>query len=496
MRDTIPPLASAHLAARLRLIRIAIVAFILLLGAGFTGYLVVDRSDTLNEAREDLTVLSDVLADSVAAQLSIVERQLIGMQRLVAVSLDRPNSAADSAGLIRDVMLEWCRSDPGCMDLLVINASGEIDHWTGAGAPPSVADREYVSVHLNRGVEGLFIGIPTLSRVHIGRWFFAISLAERDVSGRVRRVFVSIRDLSRSFDYASVIRQSRSASFAVVANTGEIYVREPNREQHMGKIIPAVARVIADAPGESRASTLPSRIDGFERVIVTKRLERFALFAAATQVVDDVLAPWQRRAGLIAVLWLLLVVIAVYVGRRLSDDARLQNYLASIDALTGTLNRRALMNEARKEGERRSAGGSLGLMMIDIDHFKRINDNCGHMVGDEVLRRVAAVLRLSSRGTDILGRYGGEEFLLLLPGADERRLAKVGEKLRAAVEAIPALEFGDRPDYPETLTISAGGAILKPGAGTLDSAIGRADRALYKAKNAGRNRVVIDDAAD
>lgn len=491
MSTPLPLYASTQLARRLRLIKAVVWGFVVLLAAGFVGYGFADRSQSLDEARERLTVLANLLSDNIESQLSFVERQMRGMQGLLSLGHGAARPGDDA---IREVLLSWCKNDSACMDLLVLNAAGEIEHWTGPGTPPSIADRDYVRAHLGDDQSGVYVGIPQLSRVHTGRWFFAMSVAERDATGRLLRIYVSIRDLSRSFDYSGLVSYAKSSSFGVMGTAGEVYVREPDRDSHMGKRIPDVDLVLASAPGETKASVLASRLDSVERLIVTRRVARYPLFAAATQSEDGIYGPWRYRAALVGVLWLLLTLVALYVGRRLADDARIQNYLASIDWLTGILNRRALMSEALREQERRAENGGLGLMMIDLDHFKRINDSFGHTVGDEVLRRVAETLRLSCRGSDILGRYGGEEFLLLLPGADEQRIAKVGEKLRAAVEAIPALEFADRSDYPDSMSISVGCAILRGEGESLDHAIARADQALYQAKNAGRNRVVIAPA--
>ena len=487
---------SSPLDRRLRLIRVAVLGFVLLLALGFATYASLDRHQSLDEARERLRVLVNLLAEHIESQMAFVERQLLAMQALSQFS-EGKGKDPDSEALLDTILLKWCRSDPACMDLLAIDAQGRITHWTGTGEPPQVADREYVRAHLAGAPSDVFVGIPQLSRAHEGHWFFAVSLAERDAEGALKRVHVAIRDLSRSFEYASTIGRGAHSSLAVAATSGEVYVREPDRKRHMGKIIPELDRVLPTAPSEVRASTIVSRLDQVERLIAT-RLTRYPLFAAATEATDSIYGQWRNRLVLVISLWLLLTGIAVYVGHRLSDDARLQDYLASIDGLTGILNRRALMSEALRQQERRSesrnAVRGMGLMMLDVDHFKRINDSFGHAVGDEVLRRVAATLRMSARSSDILGRYGGEEFLLLLPGADEGRIAKVGEKLRAAVEAIPALEFSERPDYPETLTISIGGAVLRGDDEALEHAIARADRALYQAKDAGRNRVVIAPA--
>jgi diguanylate cyclase (GGDEF)-like protein len=125
--------------------------------------------------------------------------------------------------------------------------------------------------------------------------------------------------------------------------------------------------------------------------------------------------------------------------------------------------------------------------MIDVDHFKKVNDTYGHAVGDIALRKIAGALQRSVRSIDVVGRLGGEEFVAVLPETGEESAAHVAERLRADVasEKIAVDELQNL-----SLTISIGGAILIPGE-TLTQLLTRADQSLYQAKAAGRNRVVF-----
>lgn len=162
--------------------------------------------------------------------------------------------------------------------------------------------------------------------------------------------------------------------------------------------------------------------------------------------------------------------------------------LASIDELTGVANRRWFTAMANRELERcRRFNHPLGLLMIDVDHFKRVNDTHGHAVGDEVLRAFTRVLEGNLRSVDLLGRLGGEEFAVILPEAEEKAALQTGERLRAAVEA---LQFPFEDGTLLQITTSVGIAILANGGESLDSLLARADAALYEAKRGGRNRVV------
>jgi len=164
---------------------------------------------------------------------------------------------------------------------------------------------------------------------------------------------------------------------------------------------------------------------------------------------------------------------------------------ATRDALTGLNNRQHTLQLGSREVERARRGHfPVSVLMVDIDHFKLVNDERGHMVGDEALKAVSRTLLAQLRASDVLGRLGGEEFLVLLPGEAEADARDVAERLRAAVEGSCAQSVGlTRP-----LTISVGRSLLVPDArpaeDQLAAAIQRADEALYQAKSEGRNRVV------
>ena len=158
------------------------------------------------------------------------------------------------------------------------------------------------------------------------------------------------------------------------------------------------------------------------------------------------------------------------------------------DSLTGLHNRRYLGESlAREESRARRSGQSVGVMMIDIDHFKRCNDTYGHAAGDAVLRAVAQYALSLTRGEDIFCRYGGEEFVLVLVNTSERAVAERAEALRAGVKALQIMHDGQRIG---PITLSIGIAMIPGHAEDGQAALAAADAALYRAKNEGRDRVV------
>ena len=164
--------------------------------------------------------------------------------------------------------------------------------------------------------------------------------------------------------------------------------------------------------------------------------------------------------------------------------------LSITDELTGLYNRRYFNERFEREVQRaRRYNRPLTVLMIDIDYFKNFNDINGHLMGDEILKRVAHTLEYNIRKADILARYGGEEFVIILPEIDKAHALKVAEKLRITIEKkrFPKQEY--QPN--KNLTISLGVASFPEDSDEAKELVDFADRALYKAKADGRNRVMV-----
>ncbi len=172
----------------------------------------------------------------------------------------------------------------------------------------------------------------------------------------------------------------------------------------------------------------------------------------------------------------------------LDEAHRNLKIMATTDALTGLTNRHRIMLRLDEEFERSIRQNSpLCVATIDIDNFKQINDTHGHPFGDEVLKEVAKRMQHSIRRYDIIGRIGGEEFLVIFPGTGTAETQTVAERLRESVEAARlACGSGD-----VRVTISGGIALVKPEDNSVESILKRADAALYEAKRSGRNRIVV-----
>lgn len=175
-----------------------------------------------------------------------------------------------------------------------------------------------------------------------------------------------------------------------------------------------------------------------------------------------------------------------------ADKEQLEK-LASFDSLTGLYNRQAVLGRLREAINRaRRYKENLSLIMLDIDHFKKVNDQYGHLVGDDVLEKLSTLIRDNIRNTDIAGRYGGEEFIIVLAQTDLYAARIVAERIRKIVETARMKDFSGNVFG---ITVSEGVSGWEPG-DDIHSLISRADEALYKAKENGRNRVEVSPSPE
>jgi two-component system, cell cycle response regulator len=254
----------------------------------------------------------------------------------------------------------------------------------------------------------------------------------------------------------------------------------------------------AESPDIVLLDVLMPNVDGYK---LSKLLKADAGFVPIIMVtaLDDVGA---KRRGLAAgadefltkpvnPIDLKIRVSSMLRIRRLAQELEEANRclvaLAGVDPLTQLPNRRLLKERLEQEFSRSTRHGRpLGCLILDVDHFKRVNDKHGHLVGDEVLARVASAIASTIRKSDLAGRYGGEEFLVIAPETTLSGGTALAERLR---HAIGSLSGGPLP----RVTVSIGVATTGPTTKTVEDILRHADTALYAAKDAGRNRVVVAD---
>jgi diguanylate cyclase (GGDEF)-like protein len=191
------------------------------------------------------------------------------------------------------------------------------------------------------------------------------------------------------------------------------------------------------------------------------------------------------------------MAVAVILGvafliNRVTESERQLVRIATTDPLTGIFNRRHFLSLAGREQQRAERyGTTFSLLMLDIDHFKRINDTYGHPVGDEAIKAMAGAASKYLRPTDVIGRFGGEEFVVLLPHTDEPGAIIAAERIREAVSQV-MVQAGDKV---VTFTVSIGAATHAKRV-KIDQLLECADQALYAAKQGGRNQVRVGRIAE
>ncbi|MCW4150638.1 GGDEF domain-containing protein [Halomonas sp. 18H] len=262
-----------------------------------------------------------------------------------------------------------------------------------------------------------------------------------------------------------------------------------NRLEHVSERLPKLRQTL----GEIAAGASPDDLiqQGFaienEMAQAYSRLSHILHAEAANQrVVMDRLV---LGIALLILVILLLVGCLMLLLKRLHHQHKKVLRLSLMDELTGLGNRRYMFNftELLFEQSQRS-GHPLSMVLLDLDHFKRVNDEFGHPAGDQVLIVIAGALLSEVRKADVLARLGGEEFCVLMPETDTECALEVIERIRQRVESLSPREFG----VPVTVTVSLGLATVTNDDASFDHLYSRADQALYQAKAKGRNRVAVD----
>jgi len=233
---------------------------------------------------------------------------------------------------------------------------------------------------------------------------------------------------------------------------------------------------------------LPAVTLGFRfepRGMVVGTVYVVALFLVAA-IVPDPGTAWEERQMLIAVL--ALIVSTVILSGALVESDRAHRHRSTLDPLTGLFNRNALeqrLSELNGQPCDPAQGISHAFLLCDLDHFKQVNDRFGHATGDAVLQDVAYTMRATLRAGDSIYRVGGEEILVILPGAGHEDACEIAERLCDAVR--------ERRPSGVTVSLSIGVAVAEPETIDTDDLLARADASLYAAKATGRDRIYVDD---
>lgn len=372
--------------------------------------------------------------------------------------------------------------------------------------------REYFSYHRDAPTDDHFhISLPF--KTVTGITATTLSRVMRDRRGGFYGVVVATLEPSFFDDALRFTIQEQDAEAVLINRQGDILNLVPHSELIGRSLVGGIAFSEHLAAGRPTTRHLNvAKLEPVMKIAVFHAVPGAPLTVIVSRNYDAVMADWRRSMlahivnfVLLAMVTLLLAALAARRQRSLLGAQRqLESQLAEIselqtrlqdqvirDPLTGLHNRRYLDEILPRELSRaKREGYALALIMIDLDHFKRVNDSYGHAAGDAVLRTLAKLLREGSRESDIICRYGGEEFLVALPRmSPELALARIEAWRRELAGTV--IEHGE---LTVQATLSAGIAAFPEHGADIDTLLARADEALYSAKNAGRNRVTRFEA--
>ncbi|MBV2121792.1 MAG: sensor domain-containing diguanylate cyclase [Candidatus Thiodiazotropha sp. (ex Ctena orbiculata)] len=462
---------------------------------GLLGYtLWLDYSNRINTAKNNTRFVADIVAAQTSATIIGLDRMLHGV--IIQSQMEHARDRTQASNNIDTYLKEIKSQNKNIMDLLMMDANGAIIKWTGQGEPPDVTDRDYVNVHFGEQPYGLYVGEPLVSKVHKGKWFFAVSKAVRKTNGDLDSIVTAIVDIAQFRSQFAQIQLLESSTLVLLTKKGNLVTRNPHHERFVGMNIVG-QNAVWDLDRQGGNFELVSPLDRVERIVGYKLLRKYGIGAYSSVARDVVLNDWYGMFWRAIALMVLLLGIFGWLNRKIycekeiiDRQQRKLGELAITDELTGLYNRRHIM--ATFESERRRAQRyetPLSLLMIDIDHFKMINDEYGHAAGDAALRGIAEAMTMTVRDEAILARYGGEEFIVVLPMTSESQATIIAERIRRSIGET-TIRWKSKKIR---MTVSIGVAAYRSNvAHHSDSiTISEADEALYEAKKAGRNRVVV-----
>lgn len=373
------------------------------------------------------------------------------------------------------------------------------------------SDREYFKYHQNNAERGPYVGHPVRSKL-TGDWLITVSRRINLPDGSFGGVALAAIDMKYFKVFYDKFSIGKRGAIFIANGKGILLLRRPFDEKMLGRDISKFPVFKDYLPkGPVGTASITSKLDGVTRINSYRRVEEYPLVVSSALSQDEILQNWRSDVYVQSMVGGMLVLLISFLGYRMTKQISLRSQaetklmlagielelinetlsrLVNQDALTGLANRRHFDESLMGEFNRAQRGeGSLGLVMIDVDFFKRYNDIYGHVAGDECLRKIGKVVAYSIRRPgDLAARYGGEEMVVLLPGADLAGTLAVAESIRDAVQSMEIAHTGNPLGV---VTVSIGVEAFSPIHLECQpiELVEAADKALYKAKDSGRNQV-------
>jgi diguanylate cyclase (GGDEF)-like protein len=402
------------------------------------------------------------------------------LSRVVSFSPDQnPLNVPEFRNLV-DVIRD--QSQDG-LDVRVVDSKGYLRILGPQFSKPAVyvGDRDSFLSQVPYPGGGFAIGRPVLDHLS-GHWSLDLSVAAPPNRGGLSVLMVSLGFPRLDSMVASVASEDGEV-VSIYRKDGALLYRYPLTQD-----FPEAG---ADSPYRALLNTrTPTGLLPVSGLATYQMVAKLQLWVVVSVPTAALLAPWEQQfwTQLLWVGLLTLVLLASTIGllsflRKLRDLRLAQEELARVDPLTGLLNRRAFLERCDQEQLRHSRHpGTLSLVLLDLDHFKSVNDRFGHQAGDKALRDFSEALAKTLRVTDVQARIGGEEFAVLMLATDGGKAAEIGDRVRAEVATIA---------LPDGFLTTSLGVAEWDGVEPFEAWFARADRALYRAKEQGRNRVEV-----
>ena len=460
---------------------------------GLCGVMLVEmRWDAWERAQQTSRNLLQVVERDIARNVEIIDLSL----QAVVDNLKAPGVAEASPDLRQLILFDRAASakDLGVMLVLDENGDSIVDAASWPARRLNNADRAYFKAHKADPHLGLHISQPLVSRLG-GNRIVVLSRRIDKPDGSFGGLVLASLSLSYFDRLFERLDLGQLGAINLYLRDGTRVTRYPALDADIGASIAGTANFNLFASAKSGTATAISVRDGVERFYTFTQVGDLPLILNVALATREIEAEWRMRAVVIGAVMLVLcgltIGLSLLFGRELRRRATVEaelDLLSRTDALTGLANRRRFEEAfARGGADARPGSGPLSLLVIDVDHFKRINDRHGHGAGDAALKALAGALAASvHRPCDLVARIGGEEFALLLPDTDAAGAVRIAGTVHAAVARLTveaaAIAAGG-------LTVSIGLASARLGdAEALAALYRRADTALYAAKEAGRNR--------
>ncbi len=441
----------------------------------------------LDAAQRELEIATDAFAEETQQMFQQIDIVLRGIR---AHHL-RHGSIAETDQYIDELKLGKGRIENGY--LVDVEGRLVITH-NSATLGRSVADRDYFQFHRATSDDVPFVSAVELGRA-TGKYLFRVTRRIDDAKGQFAGVsLVTVAPGSIADFYSRLTRRDGSIVSLVSTRDRKLRARvpEPDTEVWTRPLQSTLWNQLAQSP--KGRYTAPGAIDGVVRHFVFRSIPEWEMVILAGVPESQVRARAEKdlaRSTAIMVGSNLVLLAFAFVLSFIDRQRQRMKALASTDALTGLPNRRELLDRGERELARALRyDRPFALLLLDVDHFKKVNDQFGHATGDRVLQAIGHCGRKALRELDVFGRFGGEEFLVLLPETDAEGAAILAERMRVGAQACA--DGRDDAGQAVPFTISIGiSARTTSQEETLDTLISRADEALYRAKSLGRNRVEV-----